>query len=229
MGWLGWNAALEETDDNVEEARAWLLKRGKAIAAKKAGREANEGLVAYATSDSGSVGLLLEVNCETDFAAKNEAFHAYMADIAQAGVDAVAGGGQDLVSATPVDLDLGLLGDLEDGLAALTLKIGEPLKVSRGVLLSGPGLAGYVHRASTGGSVNNVTLGKMGALVSVQDLSADELDAGLPTQLAQQIVGTQPASKDDLLLQPFLFNPDLSVSQVLNDRTLTYTQLSVGI
>ncbi len=69
--------ALEEANGNMEEAIEWLRKRGAASAAKRADREANEGIVVAKTSSDGTVAAMVEVNCETDFVARNEEFVAY--------------------------------------------------------------------------------------------------------------------------------------------------------
>lgn len=67
-------AALEETDNNIEKAKEWLKKRGLEKAAKKADRETNQGLVEAYIHQSGRVGVLLVLLCETDFVAKTDEF-----------------------------------------------------------------------------------------------------------------------------------------------------------
>ncbi len=74
--------ALQEKDGNVEEAVAWLREKGIASAAKKAGRIASEGIVDAYIHAGGRIGVLLEVNIETDFAAKNEQFRTFVRDVA---------------------------------------------------------------------------------------------------------------------------------------------------
>ena len=74
--------ALVEADGDMEKAITLLRERGMAIAQKKASRAANQGLVAAALSDDGKVGAIIEVNCETDFVAKNEAFQAFVGELA---------------------------------------------------------------------------------------------------------------------------------------------------
>ncbi len=73
-GILDCKKALEATDGNVEAAINYLREKGLAVAAKKAGREANEGLVKVWVDDIGRYGVALEVNCETDFVARTEDF-----------------------------------------------------------------------------------------------------------------------------------------------------------
>jgi len=74
--------ALQEKDGNMEEAVAWLREKGIASAAKKAGRIASEGIVDSYIHAGGRIGVLLEVNIETDFAAKNEKFRTFVRDVA---------------------------------------------------------------------------------------------------------------------------------------------------
>ena len=74
--------ALQEKDGNVEEAVAWLREKGIASAAKKSGRIASEGIVDAYIHAGGRIGVLLEVNIETDFAAKNEQFRTFVRDVA---------------------------------------------------------------------------------------------------------------------------------------------------
>jgi elongation factor Ts len=74
--------ALEESGDDLEKAMEWLRKKGLASAAKKAGRAANDGLVHAYIHSTGKLGVLVEVNCETDFVARTEQFQAFVNDIA---------------------------------------------------------------------------------------------------------------------------------------------------
>jgi elongation factor Ts len=74
--------ALEETDGNVEKAAELLKERGQAAAAKRAGREANEGQVASYIHTGGKIGVLIEVNCETDFVARTDEFQKLVRELA---------------------------------------------------------------------------------------------------------------------------------------------------
>ncbi|HVK74868.1 MAG TPA: translation elongation factor Ts [Kofleriaceae bacterium] len=74
--------ALQESDADVEKAIDYLRKKGLAKAAKKAGREATEGAVVSYIHGGGRIGVLVEVNCETDFVARNEDFVAFTKDVA---------------------------------------------------------------------------------------------------------------------------------------------------
>ena len=81
-GFMDCKRALEETGGDVDKAVALLRERGIAAAAKKAGREAREGLVGSYIHTGGKVGVLIEVNCETDFVARTEEFQKLVRDLA---------------------------------------------------------------------------------------------------------------------------------------------------
>jgi elongation factor Ts len=81
-GMMDCKRALEEADGNVERAVALLRERGLAAAAKRAGREAREGVVASYIHPGGRVGVLIEVNCETDFVARTDQFQKLVRDLA---------------------------------------------------------------------------------------------------------------------------------------------------
>lgn len=80
-GFMDCKRALEESAGDVDKAVATLREAGLAAAAKKAGRDAREGLVSSYIHTGGRVGVLLEVNCETDFVARNEQFQKLVKDI----------------------------------------------------------------------------------------------------------------------------------------------------
>jgi len=109
-GMMDCKRALEETDGDVEAAVALLRERGLAAAAKRAGREAREGLVSSYIHTGGRVGVLIEVNCETDFVARTDEFQKLIRDLAMQ----VAG-----LAPLYVDIDRIPAADLEAKKAAL--------------------------------------------------------------------------------------------------------------
>jgi len=88
-GMMDCKSALEEADGDIDKAVALLRERGQATAAKKAGREAREGTIASYIHAGGRLGVLIEVNSETDFVARNEEFQKLVKDLAMqvAGLD----------------------------------------------------------------------------------------------------------------------------------------------
>jgi len=82
VGMMECKKALQETEGNIEKAIDYLRERGLAVAAKKAGRIAADGIVESYIHAGGKIGVLLEVNCETDFVAKTNEFRTFVRDIA---------------------------------------------------------------------------------------------------------------------------------------------------
>ncbi|MFQ5695049.1 MAG: translation elongation factor Ts [Terriglobia bacterium] len=81
-GWMGCKAALQEMGGDMEKAVEWLRKKGMATAQKKAGRATSEGRVAHYLHAGDKIGVLLEVNCETDFVARTKEFKQLAHDLA---------------------------------------------------------------------------------------------------------------------------------------------------
>lgn len=143
VGMMDCKKALQEADGDFDAAIDILRKKGQKVAAKRADREAKEGVVATATSGDGTTGVLVEVNCETDFVARNEDFQAFADEIAQT-----------ILEERPTDLDaLRALpyGDgertIEQAITDLTGKIGEKIDVRRFAIVTSEGgqVVPYVH------------------------------------------------------------------------------------
>ncbi|HSC77806.1 MAG TPA: translation elongation factor Ts [Candidatus Acidoferrales bacterium] len=81
-GWMDCKAALEANGGDVEQAVAWLRKKGMAVAQRKAGRTTSEGCVASYVHAGSKIGVMLELNCETDFVARTEEFRRLAHDMA---------------------------------------------------------------------------------------------------------------------------------------------------
>src|SRR5262249_36938830 len=148
---------LAEAGANLDEAADWLRKKGLAAAAKKAGRVAAEGLVAVATDDG--KGVLLEVNTETDFVARNEQFQAFATAAAKAGL--TVGGDLEQAKSRPFPGSSRTVGD---ELTHLVATIGENMSMRRAAAVSvSPGIvASYIHNQTAPG------LGKIGVLVALR-------------------------------------------------------------
>ncbi len=133
-GLMNCKKALDQTQGDLEAAVDLLRKQGAAAAVKKADRAVNEGLIGQAVLQGGRVGVLVEVNCETDFVARNDSFKAFVAELA----NKVAADGSV---------------DLEPDRVAAVARIGENILIRRHQRLevTGQGLvAAYIH---TGGRV----------------------------------------------------------------------------
>ena len=133
-GLIDCKRALVESNGDLDEAVSILRKKGVATAAKKAGRDAGEGIVAQCVSSDRTKGILVEVNCETDFVAKNDDFIKFSSEVAN-----------QLLENPDVNL--------EEKRTEQVAKIGENIRISRSTTLS-PNATGlvesYVH---TGGKV----------------------------------------------------------------------------
>ncbi|MFT6239950.1 MAG: elongation factor Ts [Akkermansiaceae bacterium] len=175
--------ALKETEGDIDAAIKVLRERSGAKAEKKASRDANEGIIAAKLDESGKSGILVEVNCETDFVAKNENFQAFVGEIADT---LLAGDASDLASALALPKGDGTLDNFVKG---KVLEMGENLKVSRfeRLTLAGEGaVASYIHLG-----------GKVGVLVEVgaekAETASSDTFKDVVKDLTLHIAATSPA------------------------------------
>lgn len=188
-GMMDCKAALGEVEGNIEAAIDWLRKKGLAKAAKKAGRIAAEGLIGMAVS--GTKGVVVEVNSETDFVARNEQFQALVRGIAQ--VALTAGDNIDAINAASFPGG----GTVAETIASTVGTIGEHMNLRRAkqVEVSSGVIGTYVH-----GSVGD-GLGKIGVLVALESTgNADEL-AALGRQIAMHIAAANPQALDSSAIE----------------------------
>jgi elongation factor Ts len=180
-GMMDCKAALIETAGDMEAAVDWLRAKGLSKAAKKAGRVAAEGLVGVAVS--GTQAAVVEVNSETDFVARNEAFQALVRAVADVAV--ANGGDRDRTAAATYP---GKTHSVEAEVKELVATIGENMtfRRSKALSVSAGVVAPYVHSAITDG------LGKIGVLVALESSgNADEL-MKLGRQIAMHVAATNP-------------------------------------
>ncbi len=189
-GMMDCKKALTETGGDLEGAVDWLRKKGLAAAAKKAGRVAAEGLIGI--SAEGTRGAMVEVNSETDFVARNDAFQAFVSTVAQLALG--AGGDLDRLKAAKFPKG----GTVDEQLTAMIAKIGENMSLRRtGYLEVSQGVvAGYTH--------NQVApdLGKIGVLVTLDSAGDTGKLAAFGRQLAMHIAATNPQAIDASDLDP---------------------------
>ena len=189
VGMMDCKQALAETDGNIDAAIDWLRKKGLSKAAKKAGRVAAEGLIGALTD--GTKGVVIEVNSETDFVARNEQFQGLVKMIAQVALK--VGADIDAINAAPVG-STNVAGAIADAIATIgenmTLRRAAALSVSQGVVAS------YIHNAVIDGA------GKMGVIVALESAGkADEL-ATLGRQLAMHVAAANQQALDPTSLDP---------------------------
>src|SRR6201995_1579782 len=178
-GMMDCKTALNETNGDMEAAIDWLRKKGISKAAKKAGRAAAEGLVGVAVD--ANTGVLLEVNAETDFVAKNDEFKTFVKDASKL---ALKEGGdlEKLLGANMGDATV------QQTLTNLVAKIGENMSVRRAPALPvEPGVvAAYVHNAS------GPELGNIGVLVGLKSTADKDKLSALAKQLAMHVAAASP-------------------------------------
>jgi len=188
-GMMDCKAALGETNADLEAAVDWLRKKGLAKAAKKAGRIAAEGLIGVAVG--GLKGVVVEVNSETDFVARNDMFQGLVRMIANVGLDV----GTDVEA-----IKAGKVGDVtvNDAINSAIATIGENMSLRRAgqVSVSAGAVGTYVHNAVSEG------LGKIGVIVALESPGRkDELTA-LGRQVAMHIAASNPQAVDPSGLDP---------------------------
>ena len=179
-GMMDCKKALVENGGDLEKSVDWLRKKGLAAAAKKAGRVAAEGLVGAITE--GTQGALVEVNCETDFVARNEQFQGYVAAVTK-----LALGASDVEALKGQKLP-GEGHTAAEKLTQLVATIGENMMLRRMAKISvGDGVVvSYVHNAIVPG------LGKIGVLVGLDSKGDKGKLAALGKQLAMHIAHSNP-------------------------------------
>ncbi len=173
-GMMDCKKALSETNGDMEKAIDFLREKGLATAAKKSGRIASEGIVKAYLTDDKKIGVLVEVNSETDFVAKNDEFQAFVEEVAKI-----------VVEKAPADVDaLKALpfgeGTVGDALTALIAKIGENMNIRRFARIEG-NVCSYTH----GG-------GRIGVLVEAEGSLADETAYEAARDAAMQIAAINP-------------------------------------
>lgn len=252
-GMMECKKALVGTDGDIEAAIEQLRKSGLAKADKKASRVAAEGVIAAASNDQETV--LVEINCETDFVAKDDSFRQF--------VDAVVNTALQN-DGTSVETLVGQSVDgqtLEEHRQALIARIGENIQVRRMVRVSHDGdtVAHYIHGnrigviTSTSGGDNELAydLAMHIAAFNPPHISADDVpqdiiakekdilvaqaqDSGKPAEIIEKMItGRLRKRVDEITLhgQPFVKDNDISVGKLLeqkNAKVTRFTRLEVG-
>jgi elongation factor Ts len=184
-GLMDCKKALVEANGDLETAADWLRKKGIASAGKKAGRDANEGVITQFVQPGGKLGLLVEINCETDFVARNESFRAFCDDVAKR------------LAANPN-------ADFEPDRVAAVAKIGENIKISRHQRLEVTGngmVAAYIHTGAKVGVLVEVGAGKEATVASeefkqlVKDITL-QIAAGHPHVVSRENVPADVIAKE---------------------------------
>ncbi|MDH5324749.1 MAG: translation elongation factor Ts [Gammaproteobacteria bacterium] len=255
-GMMECKKALVETNGDLEAAIEHLRKTGMAKADKKADRTAADGLIIIRISDDQKLAVMVEVNCETDFVAKDENFQNFANEV-----------GDLTLANQPADLDALLAmkmnsGDnVSDSTKALTAKIGEKMEVRRFTLLkaSDGAFSSYSHGSRIGVVVelsgNDVALAKDIAMhiaaskpvcVSSDEVPAELIEkekeifaaqaaeSGKPAEIVEKMVSgriNKYLKEVTLLGQPFVKDPDSTVEKLLksaNAAVNQFTRFEIG-
>ncbi len=175
-GMMDAKKALTETNGDMEAAVDWLRTKGLATAAKKSGRTTSEGLVGVHINAPHAV--VVEVNAETDFVAKNADFQGLVTGIVKAAVEV-----DDLAQLMDAPLNGG---SVTDAVTSAIATIGENMSVRRMARVSGERLGAYIHTAAAEG------LGRIGVIVAINGGND-----GFAKQVAMHIAATNPQSLDE--------------------------------
>lgn len=188
-GMMDAKGALVENNGDIEAAVDWLRKKGLAKAAKKSSRTAAEGLVAFKSGDN--AGVLVEINSETDFVARNEEFQNFVRSVSDVA----------LAKASTLEqlVDADLNGKkVSENLTDLIAKIGENMTIRRMAkhTVSNGTVVGYVHNSVAPG------LGKIGVLVALESTGDKAKLEELGRQIAMHVAAAFPQYLDRDAVDP---------------------------
>lgn len=252
LGMMECKKALEEANGDIELAIDNLRKSGQAKAAKKAGNIAADGAIVIA--QNAGKALLLEVNCQTDFVAKDESFTAFANKVAEL---ALANTTTDVAEISALPYGDGA--NVEEARVALVQKIGENIQIRRAEVIEGANLAAYRHGIRIGVVVSyeggSEEVGKAVAMqvaafnplaVNEEDVPADILarekdiieakakESGKPDNVIEKMItgGVQKYLNEVTLVnQPYVIDNDKKVGDVLkseNATVISFKRLEVG-
>jgi elongation factor Ts len=205
-GMMDCKTALNETGGDIEAAVDWLRKKGLSKAAKKSGRVAAEGLVGVAVR--GENGVVVEINSETDFVARNEEFQALVRTIALVAVEK----GETDVEALKNQHYPGGAGTVADAISNAIATIGENMTLRRVNALSvAEGVVGqYIHNSIGEG------LGKIGVIVALESAGDKEQLAELGRKIAMHVAASGPLALDAGGLDPATLEREKNVLREKN-------------
>lgn len=251
LGLLECKRALKAADGDVDKAIEELRKSSGMKAAKKAGRTAADGVVATRISDDGSYGIIVEVNSETDFVARDENFLGFVSNVLDAAF-----------SARQTDVAAVMTGELEKAREALVQKIGENISVRRIELVSADaGVVGaYVHGTNRIAVLVELQAGDQDLakdvamhvaavnpqVVSAADMpeelvakekeiyTAQALESGKPAEIVEKMIGGRVKkflAENSLVEQSFVKNPDVTVGKLVSAagaEVVSFVRFEVG-
>ncbi len=227
VGMMDCKKALDETGGDMQKAMEYLRKKGAALAAKRAGREAKEGVIVVKINDAADTGVILELNCETDFVARGDDFTGFAEAVAQTALEGGIDSAERMMS-----VSLGnAYGDesVEDAIKTMTGKLGEKIELKRlGYLRTDAGLvAGYVHPGSKLGSMVEITGGNTPESVVFAKDIAMQVAAASPIVVERSNVPAEFIEKEkEIYRQQALGQgkPEQFVDKIVTGRLEKYYQ-----
>jgi elongation factor Ts len=196
-GMMDCKKALTEAEGDFEKAIEILRKKGQKVSASRSDKDAKEGSVFVKTSADNKEAVLIALNCETDFVAKNEEFQNLGKLIAETAFSTKAADKEALMAAKAGDLTI-----LEK-ITELVGKIGEKLEVSAYVRLTGEAVVPYIHAG-----------GKLGVLVSLKGVNgASVVDAG--KDVGMQIAAMNPVAVDESSVDSTTIEKELEIAKAV--------------
>ncbi len=249
LGMMECKKALVESGGDIEQAIEDLRKSSGMKAAKKAGRTAADGMVMVKIAENGSYGVVVEVNSETDFVARDENFQGFVSAVTDKAFDGKLG-----------DLTELMDGDVETARQALVQKIGENISVRRIELVEAPVVGGYVHSNNRiavlvaldggNGDVAKDVAMHVAALnpqvAKPEDMAADVIakekeiyiaqaqESGKPDEIIEKMVAGRVKkflAESSLVEQAFVKDPDVKVGKFLQQAGAdikSFTRFEVG-
>ena len=188
VGMMECKKALEETGGDMQKAIEYLRKKGAAMAAKRADREASEGMICIRMSDDQKNGVILELNCETDFVARGEVFTGFASELADL---ALANNCESREALLAINLGETYGNEtVKEALKSMTGKVGEKLELKRMARLTAEAgvLESYIHPGA-----------QLAALIAVDTDKPEETKA-LAKDLAMQVAAAAPIVTDRSLV-----------------------------
>jgi len=213
-GMMDCKKALMETSGDIEAALTLLRKKGAAAATTKGAREAREGLIAQYIAPGGRLGVLVEINCQTDFVARNDMFRAFADDVAKR-----------LATNTNTDF--------EAERVSMVSKTGENIKIARNARMevSGNGLiAAYIHTGAKVGVLVEVGAGKEGTVASddfkqlVKDITL-QIAAGHPFVVSRAEVPADMLAKEkEIAAEQVKNKPAQAIAKIVEGKLEKFYQ-----
>ena len=227
VGMMDCKKALDEAGGDMQKAVEYLRKKGAALAAKRAEREAREGVITVKVNDAADTGLILELNCETDFVARGDDFTGFAEAIAQTALEGGIDSAENMMSVSLGDAYEGE--SVEDAIKTMTGKLGEKIELKRlGYIKTEEGLvAGYVHPGSKLGSMVEIIGGNTPESVVLAKDIAMQVAAAAPIVVDRSLVPADYIEKEkEIYRQQALSQgkPEQFVDKIITGRLEKYYQ-----